>query len=103
MFATYSKSDCCDQSTEEATPHGFDAEGMAHFLLILVRRVLQIEYNGFTSMENSTPPIGDPKATATPAALEAVKISRIFPTQEIVNNGKSDYNNTTNLDSVKIE
>src|SRR6266550_7462810 len=30
-------------------------------------------------MENSTPPIGDPKATATPAALAAVIISRILP------------------------
>jgi hypothetical protein len=32
-----------------------------------------------TSIENRTPPIGDPKATATPAALAAVIISRIFP------------------------
>lgn len=32
-----------------------------------------------TSIENSTPPIGEPKATATPAALAAVKISRILP------------------------
>ena len=31
-----------------------------------------------TSMEKSTPPIGDPKATATPAALDAVTISRIL-------------------------
>ena len=28
-----------------------------------------------------TPPIGEPKATATPAALAAVKISRILPSQ----------------------
>ncbi len=38
-----------------------------------------------TSIENSTPPIGDPKATATPAALEAVTISLIltvFSTQQ---------------------
>lgn len=34
-----------------------------------------------TSMENKTPPIGEPNATATPAALEAVTISRIFPRQ----------------------
>ena len=32
-----------------------------------------------TSIENNTPPIGEPKATATPAALEAVMISRIWP------------------------
>lgn len=30
-----------------------------------------------SSSANSTPPTGDPKATATPAALEAVSISRI--------------------------
>ena len=34
-----------------------------------------------TSMENNTPPIGEPKATATPAALAAVTISLILPTQ----------------------
>jgi hypothetical protein len=33
----------------------------------------------FTSIEKMTPPIGDPKATATPAALAAVTISLIFP------------------------
>jgi len=31
------------------------------------------------SIEKSTPPMGEPKATATPAALAAVMISRIFP------------------------
>lgn len=31
-----------------------------------------------TSRENSTPPIGLPKATATPAAAVAVKTSRVF-------------------------
>lgn len=34
-------------------------------------------------MENSTPPIGDPKATATPAALAAVIISRILPKDDL--------------------
>jgi hypothetical protein len=29
-------------------------------------------------MENNTPPMGEPKATATPAALDAVKSSRIL-------------------------
>lgn len=32
-----------------------------------------------TSIENKTPPMGDPNATATPAALAAVTISRILP------------------------
>lgn len=32
-------------------------------------------------MENRTPPIGEPNATATPAALAAVSISLIFPVQ----------------------
>lgn len=31
-------------------------------------------------MENNTPPIGEPKATATPAALAAVTSSLILPT-----------------------
>lgn len=31
-----------------------------------------------TSSENKTPPIGDPKATATPAAAQAERISRIL-------------------------
>lgn len=31
-------------------------------------------------MEKSTPPIGEPNATATPAALAAVTISLILPT-----------------------
>jgi hypothetical protein len=30
-------------------------------------------------MENKTPPMGEPKATATPAALAAVITSRILP------------------------
>jgi hypothetical protein len=36
-----------------------------------------------TSIENSTPPIGAPNATPTPAALAAVTISRIFPDQGV--------------------
>jgi hypothetical protein len=31
-----------------------------------------------SSREKSTPPMGEPKATATPAALDADKISLIF-------------------------
>jgi hypothetical protein len=35
-----------------------------------------VEYAWFiSSIENKTPPIGEPKATATPAALAAVRIS----------------------------
>jgi hypothetical protein len=34
-----------------------------------------------TSIENKTPPMGDPNATATPAALAAVTISRILPAE----------------------
>jgi hypothetical protein len=36
-----------------------------------------------TSIENRTPPIGDPKATATPAALAAVMISLILPVARV--------------------
>ena len=43
-----------------------------------------------TSMEKSTPPMGEPKATATPAALEAVKISRIF-TVQMSHESKSNF------------
>jgi hypothetical protein len=31
------------------------------------------------SIENNTPPMGEPKATATPAALAAVTISLVLP------------------------
>ncbi len=34
-------------------------------------------------MEKSTPPIGEPKATATPAALAAVTISLILPAENV--------------------
>lgn len=40
--------------------------------------VLLGKFELISSRENSTPPIGDPKATATPAALDADKISLIF-------------------------
>lgn len=35
-------------------------------------------------MENKTPPMGEPKATATPAALEAVTISLILTFQSAI-------------------
>lgn len=40
------------------------------FHMVLLGNVVLI-----SSSANNTPPIGEPKATATPAALEAVKIS----------------------------
>lgn len=44
-----------------------------------------------TSIENNTPPIGEPNATATPAALAAVTISRILPdTKAVVSIHKKD-------------
>ena len=57
---------------------------MLKTLLISYRRIrrsvdpLSMLWMNLTSIEKSTPPIGDPNATATPAALEAVNISRIF-------------------------
>ena len=39
-------------------------------------------------MENITPPIGEPNATATPAALDAVRISRIFTDDSMLVTGK---------------
>ena len=45
---------------------------LLHIVLILKLLVI-------SSIENMTPPIGEPNATATPAALDAVSISRIFP------------------------
>lgn len=60
--------------------------------MVLVLKLLVISFTGAisgndlekaenqqTSMEKRTPPMGEPKATATPAALEAVITSRIFP------------------------
>lgn len=58
-----------------------------------------------TSIENRTPPIGEPKATATPAALAAVRISRILP-EATVNRVFSlsvSVKRTAYLDSVKNE
>jgi hypothetical protein len=43
--------------------------------------ISQINNELLTSIENMTPPIGEPNATATPAALAAVKISRLLPSQ----------------------
>jgi hypothetical protein len=48
-----------------------------------------------TSIENSTPPIGEPKATATPAALAAVTISLILPLSHL--SEKVFFNSKTEL------
>ena len=45
----------------------------------LLHIVLMLNVWVISSIEKSTPPIGEPKATATPAALAAVTISRILP------------------------
>jgi len=52
---------------------------MAHFLKQFNEFMFMKESKGviLTSIENRTPPMGEPKATATPAALAAVTISRI--------------------------
>ena len=53
--------------------------------LLLISYVHPIRFDAtdmketLASIENRTPPIGEPNATATPAALAAVIISRIFP------------------------
>jgi hypothetical protein len=44
--------------------------------MVLMEKVLLI-----SSIENITPPMGAPNATATPAALDAVMISRILPAE----------------------
>lgn len=47
----------------------------------LLHIVLILNDGLISSIENMTPPIGEPNATATPAALAAVKISLILPPQ----------------------
>jgi len=86
MIQTYGKCKCGHKSTEKATPHRLDTECMAHFLNMGYRMYWSIRSvtkmpERRTSIENKTPPIGEPKATATPAALAAVIISRILPVQ----------------------
>jgi hypothetical protein len=73
----------CHESTEEASPHCLDAESVAHFLegsnFINQEKPTDERTAKCTSMEKRTPPMGEPNATATPAALAAVTISRILP------------------------
>lgn len=55
---------------------------MAHFLGKITCWVTTVWVNPRkirTSIENMTPPIGEPKATVTPAADAAVKFTRILP------------------------
>lgn len=65
------------QSTEVAPPHRFERKVRRHFLT----RQFGEEERGTgiqTSNENKTPPMGLPNATATPAAAQALRISRVF-------------------------
>lgn len=77
---THRKSDRRDKGAEEAPPHGLDTEDATHFLEKRggVRSESIFACRCRTSMENRTPPIGEPNATATPAALDAVNISLIL-------------------------
>jgi len=54
------------------------------FVILLNKYIKnQIKYIFPTSKANKTPPIGEPKATATPAAQEADKISRILAVKQL--------------------
>jgi hypothetical protein len=57
-------------------PHCPSGESLIHFLPDQLQTKANVDM--LTSIANKTPPMGDPKATATPAALEAVTISRIL-------------------------
>lgn len=76
---TYGKRHSSHQGAEEAPPERLDAKVIAHFLGTFCDNPRGLQKKTLTSIENKTPPIGDPNATATPAALAAVTISRIFP------------------------
>lgn len=52
----------------------------------LLHIVLMLKVWLISSIENRTPPMGEPNATATPAALAAVMISRVLP----IENNKQD-------------
>jgi hypothetical protein len=67
------------EGTEETPPERLDAKVAAHFLCTFYEIWRGRQKEILTSIENNTPPIGEPNATATPAALAAVTISRIFP------------------------
>lgn len=72
-----------DEGADETAPHRLVGKVVTHLLLKerdgLVRSAKRLKELGLlTSIANRTPPMGDPKATATPAALEAVRISLIL-------------------------
>ena len=68
-----------NQSAKVTPPKGFEREIRCHFLRCSVFGLTsKDDFQIHTSSENKTPPIGLPKATATPAAAVAVKISRVF-------------------------
>lgn len=62
----------------------------------LLHMVLLVKLWLISSIAKSTPPIGDPKATATPAALAAVKISLVL-TVSLTGGGKSNWSVTVTL------
>lgn len=69
-----------NQRTNKAAPHSLDSEYVAHLLKgWIFRKIINVSSLTLTSIENKTPPIGEPKATATPAALAAVTTSLILP------------------------
>lgn len=69
-----------NQRTNKAAPHSLDPEYVAHLLNgWIFRKMINVASLTLTSIENKTPPIGEPKATATPAALAAVMTSLILP------------------------
>ena len=76
---TYGQRERRHKRTEETSPHRLDTEGVAHFLHARVSGCRRRVSRQPTSIENSTPPMGAPNATATPAAEAAVIMSRILP------------------------
>jgi len=58
-------------------PHCPSRERLIHFLVCQLIFCF-VWYAELTSIANKTPPMGEPNATATPAALDAVTISLIL-------------------------
>lgn len=78
---TDGKREGSDQRTDKTPPHSLDTEYVAHFLWGTFGKNIPRcgQRREVTSIENNTPPIGEPKATATPAADAAVMTSLILP------------------------
>lgn len=89
------------KGAEETPPERLDAKVVAHFLRVCDEIWGYGEKERLTSMENNTPPIGEPNATATPAALAAVTISRIFPKCTNKQSPSNNQRNTVYLGYVK--